>query len=169
MAKAKAQKAAASRKGGGFMGGVLVMLALVGVSVLSPATALIIAVGAVPYLVTLIVARRTERALPTCVGTMSLVGIAAVLVPLWSTPYAASSFDTAMDLLADPVNSLCLIGSAAVGWAIFYAIPPFAAQTARQAIQARIRGLKAEQEKLVKTWGEDVAAEKPAASDTSKS
>jgi hypothetical protein len=153
-ASAASEKKAKPKSGGmvGKMSSIIVILAAL---VFFPTT-LLLAAGMLPTLVAAISERDSSRAAPLTVGPANLCGVMPYLLPLWLKDHSLAAVT---ELLRDPLTWLVMYGAAAVGWVIYYAVPPLVATIVMARIQGRIRDLETANEELVEQWGRAVAGE----------
>lgn len=116
--------------------------------------------GMLPTLVAYIVDRRGDRHAVKTVGYMNGCGVAIVAEEMWAGEH---TWRRALDLLGDPVNWLIMFGAAAVGWVLFFALPPMVKAYMKVTQELRLKTLTNQQEKLLKEWGEDVSRNAPKA------
>lgn len=135
------------------------MLAATGLLVFTLPTVLILSVGMLPTLAAYIVDRRREKYTTLCVGSMNFVGVIPFLATLWTEDH---SFDMAFTILGDPFGWLVMLGSAGIGWSIYFVAPGIVAMIMATRIEQRIEKLKSRQIELVEEWGPGVSGdEKP--------
>ena len=116
-------------------------------------TTLLLVLGLVPTLVALIVDRDPERYAAIAVAPVNFCGVLPLIMTLWQRGH---DMREAVNLLSDPLNWLIMFGAAAVGWAIFFAVPPVVASFLAQRNETEIKRLTEHQEKLVEEWGPEV-------------
>ena len=129
---------------------VILLLALAGLLVFTLPTVLILCVGMLPTFAAYITDRRREKYTALCVGSMNFVGVVPFLATLWTEDH---SFDMAFTILGDPFGWLMMLGSAGIGWAIYFVAPSIVAMFMAARIEQRIERLKERQTELVEDWG----------------
>ena len=132
----------------------IVLLGVAGLLVFTLPTVLILCVGMLPTAVAFLVDRRREKYTTLCVGSMNFVGVIPFLAALWTEDH---SFDMAFTILGDPFGWLVMLGSAGIGWSIFFVAPNIVAMFMAARIEQRIERLKSRQTELVEEWGPGVS------------
>ncbi|MFC7333223.1 hypothetical protein [Rhodocista pekingensis] len=149
---------AGERRGGG---GLLLLLALIlpfGLVVM-PTTILMLA-ALVPTLVAYVVDRDPEKSAPLTVGAMNLCGVMPFAIRLWQDGH---TIELTMRMLADPYTWLVMYGGAAIGWLLYFGIPPLVAGAVVMRDGTRIREMEEQRRLLVEEWGPEVAGRTPEA------
>lgn len=141
----------------------IVLLAVAGLLVFTLPTVLILCVGMLPTAAAFLVDRRREKYTTLCVGSMNFVGVIPFLATLWTEDH---SFDKAFEILGDPIGWMIMLGSAGIGWSIYFVAPNIVALFMAARIEQRIEKLKNRQTELVEEWGPGVSGnEEDAASE----
>jgi hypothetical protein len=125
-------------------------------SLLFMPTAILLAVGLVPTAVAFVVDRDPDKTAPMTVGALNFVGVMVFAIDLWRGRHSLSGV---MALLGDPFTWLGMYGAAAVGWALYYGIPPAVAMWTAMRAEARINRLRERQQDLAEEWGPEVRGE----------
>lgn len=148
-----AQKAAArGRSGRGAAAtAAIAMATLLAVTAL-PVCVLTMA-GMVPTVVAALLDRFRAKYLTRTVGAMNVAGLAPLVLQLWSRGLTMAD---ATRLLSNPFNWLMMYGAAAIGWAIFLAMPTIARTIVDVRADQAQRQLKSRAAQLVEEWGEEV-------------
>lgn len=128
------------------------------IAVLMP-TIILLGIGLAPTIVAYMVDRSYEKYQPITVGMLNVCGVLPAVVRLWSDGQAYAS---AFRIAADPFTMLVAYGAAAVGWAVYLALPLILAHYYAISTETRLRGLRARQDRLVDAWGEEIAGAPPA-------
>ena len=139
----------------------LLVMVLIPAGLLFLPTTMLLVVGMVPSLVALIVDRDPEKYAAIAVAPINFCGVLPFIITLWQRGHEMRD---SVNLLSDPLNWLIMFGAAAVGWAIFFAVPPGVAALLAHRNEAEIKRLTERQEKLVEEWGPEVAHGSVAAS-----
>src|SRR4051812_23632705 len=150
---------ASSRRRTGRQGGGTLVLVLVVVLPLLAAflpTAILLGVGMVPTLVAFIIDRDPEKTAPLTVGAMNIVGVMVPILQLWKS---ANTVQAAVIQLSHPLTLMMMYLAAAVGWGIYYGVPPAVAGFVTLRAENRIAKLEQEQKELVEEWGPEIAGE----------
>jgi hypothetical protein len=134
---------------------VLLLFVLPAAALFMPTT-LIVLVGLVPTLVALIVDRDPEKFAAITVGPINFCGVLPAALALWQGEH---SVERASAILAEPNNWLIMYGAAAVGWLIYFSVPPAVGAFMAYRNEIEIKRLTDHQEQLVEEWGPEVAAQ----------
>jgi hypothetical protein len=132
----------------------IILLVVAGLLVFTLPTVLILCVGMLPTAAAFLVDRRREKYTTLCVGSMNFVGVIPFLAELWTEDH---SFDKAFEILGDPLGWMMMLGSAGIGWAIYFVAPNIVAMFMAARIEQRIERLKSRQTELVEEWGPGVS------------
>ncbi|HUK11080.1 MAG TPA: hypothetical protein VLX09_24655 [Stellaceae bacterium] len=130
---------------------VMIVFALLAITALP--LCIILLTGLIPTMVSVLADRYRARYLTRTVGAMNLAGIAPLVFQLWTHHF---TLDEAMALLMTPMSWLIMYGAAALGWALFLAMPPVARVVVDLRADQLQADLKARAKQLVAEWGEDV-------------
>ena len=114
-------------------------------------TAVLLAVGLIPTLMTLLFDRTPEKFGVLCIGSLNLAGLYPILMPLWTKGH---TMENAMKTLGDPTTGAVILGAAGVGCIIYFATPPIVSIALRYKIGHEIGDLEQRQKDLVAYWGE---------------
>lgn len=117
-------------------------------------TCVVLLIGMVPTAVAAMVDRTRGRYLALTVGPLNFCGALPGVVDLWR---AGQAYRTALDLAGDPYFWLMSYAAAGIGWLVYLTLPVVLAGYYAMATTRRVEALRRHQEKLVATWGEDVA------------
>jgi len=151
--KAAAKQAAGGRgaRRGAMATVVMIVFALLAITALP--LCIILLTGLIPTMVSVLADRYRSRYLTRTVGAMNLAGIAPLVFQLWTHHF---TLDEAIALLTNPMSWLIMYGAAALGWALFQAMPPVARVVVDLRADRLQADLKARAKQLVAEWGEDV-------------
>ncbi len=130
------------------------LLWLIGIgtmAVLFRPTAVLLAVGLIPTMITLLFDRTPERFGVLCIGSLNFAGLYPILMPLWVKGH---TMENAMRTLGDPTTGAVIMGAAGVGCVIYFATPPIVSLVLKYKIGAEITELEQRQKDLVGYWGE---------------
>ncbi len=116
--------------------------------------------GMLPTLVAFIVDNRKERYAARTVGYLNLSGVFIVCLDMWAGDH---TWQAALEMLYEPFNWLIMFGTAALGWVLYFIMPPISGTYLKISNDLKLRTLLGEQEKLVKEWGHGVSRNAPAA------
>lgn len=142
------------RHSSGSRAGMLGLMALVlpmGLLIL-PTTLLVLA-GMIPSMVAYAVDRHDDKAAALTVGSMNVCGVMPFCIQLWQHGHVLRY---AIDLLSQPVTFMVMYSAAAVGWLLYFTIPPLVAGWAASRDQARIVSLDDQRQALTEIWGPEV-------------
>ena len=141
------------KKGGG--GGLVTFLVLAAPAALfAMPTALLVAVGMIPSFVAYIVDRDPDKTAPMTVAPLNLCGILPFTMDLWKHQH---TMQAATHALGDPLTWLVMYGASAIGWALYFLVPPIVTNFEVMRAESRIETLNGKKKDLVEEWGPDVA------------
>ena len=144
------------RSTGTWMMIVLLLVFLAMAAALFLPTAIVLGAAMIPSLVALMIDEDPDKMGTITVAPINFCGALPSVMALWSTN---NSMPQALQLLADPVNWMVMYGAAAIGWTIYYVIPPIISGCVVRRHETEIARLTEHQEKLVAEWGADVAGQ----------
>ena len=116
--------------------------------------------GMLPTLVAFIIDSRPERYAARTVGYLNLSGVFIVCLDMWTGDH---TWQAALEVLYDPLNWLIMFGTAALGWVLYFILPPVSGAYLSVSNDLKLKSLISDQEKLVKEWGNGVSRNAPAA------
>lgn len=116
--------------------------------------------GMLPTLVAFIVDNRPERFAARTVGYLNLSGVFIVCLDMWSGDH---TWQAALELLYEPINWLIMFGTAALGWLLYFILPPISAAYLTVSNDLKMKSLVSDQDKLTKEWGNGVSRNAPGA------
>ncbi|GAB5389850.1 MAG: hypothetical protein Alpg2KO_28180 [Alphaproteobacteria bacterium] len=122
-------------------------------SAIFPPTMLVIAIGLIPSMVAWFVDRSREKAQAITVGAMNICGLLPVLMQLWRGDH---SMQQAMELVGSPFSWLFIMCGTAIGWGIFFAVPPVIAAGTKMTMESRVDRLEKRRKAMIEEWGEEV-------------
>ena len=122
-------------------------------------TAMVAAGGMLPTVVAFIIDNRRERYAARTVGFLNLSGVFIVCLGMWTGDH---TWQAALELLYEPFNWLIMFGTAALGWVLYFMLPPMSGAYLKISNDLKLKTLLGDQEKLVKEWGQGVARNAPA-------
>ncbi len=121
------------------------------VAVLFRPTAVVLAVGLIPTLLTFLFDRTPEKFGVLCIGSLNLAGLYPVLMPLWVQGH---TMERAMKALGDPSTGAVVVGAGAVGCVIYFATPPVVSLVMKSRIAREISDIEKRHAELIGYWGE---------------
>lgn len=121
------------------------------IAVLFRPTAVLLAVGLIPTLLTFLFDRTPEKFGVLCIGSLNLAGLYPILMPLWTKGH---TMEHAMKTLGDPTTGAVILGAAGVGCIIYFATPPIVTLVLKYKIGHDIAEIEQRQKDLVGYWGE---------------
>ncbi len=154
----KARKASAGKSSGAGRSKLIAYILAPPVLFIAYPTVILALGGMLPTLVAYIIDQRGERYAARTVGYMNLSGVLVVAIEMWAGDH---TWQKALDLLAEPANWLIMFGSAAVGWVLYFALPPMVKAYLKVSNELRMKQLRKEQERLSKEWGAQVTRNAP--------
>lgn len=116
-------------------------------------TTIVLAFGLIPTLVAILIDRSKERTAGMTVGMMNFAGCMPFLMELWS---GEGTLQDAYDILLDPTTLLMVYGGAAVGWVIYFNVPPIVSMYLVRRYENRVREIKRRMDMLEEIWGGEV-------------
>jgi hypothetical protein len=119
-------------------------------------TTMLLGIGMIPTIVAYMVDRDPDKSAPITVGGLNFCGCMPFAIELWKHSHDLMS---ALKIFSDPVAWLVMYGAAAVGWALYYGIPPAVANAEIMRAEKRVEALKQTKVALVQEWGPDVAGD----------
>jgi hypothetical protein len=147
-----------SRRRGRWGRGILmpVLLLLLPACIVFMPTMLLVVVGMIPTAVAYIVDRDPEKTAPITVGSLNFVGVMIYAIDLWQH---GNTMANATKALGKPVPWLVMYGAAAIGWALYYGIPPAVGAWMAMRAERRITKEVERQRELREEWGPEVAGD----------
>lgn len=122
-------------------------------------TAIVLAVGMLPTLVSFIVDMTPGRYACRCVAGLNVAGVAPFIDKLWG---GHNDLAGAMNIIGDTLAWLAFYGSAGFGWVLFMSLPGVVATGRTLNARRIVHSLRAKQEEISEEWGLSV---KPKASE----
>jgi hypothetical protein len=119
-------------------------------------TTILLLVGMIPTMVAFVIDRDPDKPAPITVGGFNFCGCLPFAIMLWQH---GGGMAPLMKTLSDPLSWLAMFGSAAVGWAFYFGIPPLVAGAEVMRAERRVEDLKQKKVALVQEWGPDVAGD----------
>lgn len=146
-----------SKSSGG--GGRLILLMVV-IGAIAPfgAPTLVVCLGLLPTLVALITDTDPRRSGVITIGLLNVAGVVPFVIELWEK---GQTMEAAFNIMSQPMTWLVMLGAAAIGQLILYAIPSFITLLTVNRMENRLRVLRQGLEELKIIWGPDVATSKP--------
>jgi hypothetical protein len=146
------------KKGGKFKFILVLIVACAAMPFTLPSILLLLA-GFAPTYVAFATDDDPEKSGATCVGAMNLAGIVPFLIDLWEK---GQTQENALRILTDSSAWVVILGAAAIGQLVVYAVPQAIATLSLTNADARVKGLRKNLELLKESWGQEVAAVKSA-------
>ncbi|WP_029009824.1 hypothetical protein [Azospirillum halopraeferens] len=116
-------------------------------------TTIVFGLGMIPTIVAYVIDRDPDKSAPITVGGLNFCGCMPFAIDLWKNGH---TMGVALKVFADPLAWLIMYGAAAIGWALYYGIPPAVASAEILRAEKRVETLRAQKAKLVQEWGPDV-------------
>ena len=126
------------------------------IGVLLP-TCLVLLIGMLPTAVAFMIDRSRDKSLTITVGLLNFCGTLPGIIDLWSK---AQAYDAAVAVATDPMSLLMAYAAAALGWLVFFALPPVVGTFYSVVTRQRIHAIQRRQVVLIDSWGEEVAGDK---------
>lgn len=140
------------KKGGAL---TLILLIIPAALIVLPTT-ILFGIGMIPTIVAYVVDRDPDKSAPITVGGLNFCGCMPFAIDLWKHQHTIGA---AAKVFADPLAWLVMYSAAAVGWGIYYGIPPLVAGMEVTRAEKRVEVLKQKKVALVQEWGPDVAGD----------
>lgn len=118
-------------------------------------TSLLVLAGMIPSMVAYAVDRHDDKTAALTVGSMNICGVMPFCIQLWQHGHVLRY---AIDLLSQPVTFMVMYSAAAVGWLLYFTIPPLVAGWSASRDQARIVSLDDQRQALTEIWGQEVTS-----------
>ncbi|MEI7607084.1 MAG: hypothetical protein WCJ64_06850 [Rhodospirillaceae bacterium] len=149
--KSRSKKKPAKRGGGG----LFTFLLLAGpAGIFAMPTATLFAVGMIPSFVAYIIDRDPDKTAPMTVAPLNICGVLPFTMEMWKHDH---TMQAATHFLGDPLTWLVMYGASAIGWALYFLVPPIVTNFEVMRAEARIDSLNGKKKDLVEEWGGDVA------------
>lgn len=114
---------------------------------------LLLGLGMLPTFAATMVDQRREKYATLCVGCLNFVGVLPFAARLWTEDH---SYTKAFEIILDPFSWLVMLGSAGLGWCIYFLTPSVISMGLAMRIEQRIGRLRRRQQELVGEWGPGV-------------
>ncbi len=152
--KSHGKKKPHKASGGGGGAFVTFLLVVTPAVLFAMPTTVLAAVGMIPSLVAYVADRDPAKSASMTVAPINVCGILPFAMDMWKHQH---TMQAAMHLLGDPLTWLVMYGAAAVGWALYFLIPPIVTNFEVMRAESRIEVLTAKKAELTEEWGPDVA------------
>jgi len=159
MADKKADATGEKPKKKGGKAGFILVLILFGLSApfMMPTWTLVL-IGMLPTFVALITDYDPQKSSTGAVGSMNFAGLTPFILDLWMK---GQTMENAMHILRQSSSWLIILGAAAVGQMIVFAVPQAMTSLTFAHAESRLKILKKNLEQLQASWGPEVATTKP--------
>ncbi|PWC81704.1 hypothetical protein TSH100_26315 [Azospirillum sp. TSH100] len=137
-------------------GALTLILLIVPAALIVLPTTILFGIGMIPTIVAYVVDRDPDKSAPITVGGLNFCGCMPFAIDLWKHQHTIGA---AAKVFADPLSWLVMYSAAAVGWGIYYGIPPMVAGLEVTRAEKRVEVLKQKKVALVQEWGPDVAGD----------
>ncbi len=137
---------------------LVILMIIAGALVPFGAPTLLVCLGLIPTLVALFTDTDPNKSGVITVGFLNLAGVMPFLIDLWTKGH---SIETALRIMRDPMTWVIMLGAAAIGQLILYAVPTAMTVMAVNRMEARLHVLREGLEQLKAIWGTDVATNRP--------
>ena len=137
-------------------GALTLVLLIVPAALIVLPTTILFGIGMIPTIVAYVVDRDPDKSAPITVGGLNFCGCMPFAIDLWKHQHTIGA---AAKIFADPLAWLVMYSAAAVGWGIYYGIPPLVAGMEVSRAEKRVEVLKQKKVALVQEWGPDVAGD----------
>jgi hypothetical protein len=137
-------------------GALTLILLIVPAALIVLPTTILFGIGMIPTIVAYVIDRDPDKSAPITVGGLNFCGCMPFAIDLWKHQHTIGA---AAKVFADPLSWLVMYSAAAVGWGIYYGIPPMVAGMEVTRAEKRVEVLKQKKVALVQEWGPDVAGD----------
>ncbi|CAO3357517.1 hypothetical protein ABNQ39_21370 [Azospirillum sp. A26] len=137
-------------------GALTLILLIVPAALIVLPTTILFGIGMIPTIVAYVVDRDPDKSAPITVGGLNFCGCMPFAIDLWKHQHTIGA---AAKIFADPLAWMVMYSAAAVGWGIYYGIPPLVAGMEVSRAEKRVEVLKQKKVALVQEWGPDVAGD----------
>ncbi|WP_042701565.1 hypothetical protein [Azospirillum sp. B506] len=137
-------------------GALTLILLIVPAALIVLPTSILFGIGMIPTIVAYVVDRDPDKSAPITVGGLNFCGCMPFAIDLWKHQHTIGA---AAKIFADPLAWMVMYSAAAVGWGIYYGIPPLVAGMEVTRAEKRVEVLKQKKVSLVQEWGPDVAGD----------
>jgi len=158
MADAKPAKPEKKKSGGGKLQKLTFMVIFAIVIPFIFPTFILVLAGFIPTYVALMTDNDPEKSGATSVGAMNAAGVTPFIIDLWEK---GQTLPNALQILTSTNAWLVILGAAAIGQLIVYAIPQAIATLTVAQSELRVKGLRKNLDTLKESWGPEVATTKP--------
>ena len=136
-------------------GGVFMLVSLF---LIAPLTAfvpslIVLFIGLIPTYVAFVVDNDSDRLAPMTVGAMNFAGAMPFVMMLW---HKGEHFQGVLLFLGTPLVWLVMYSAAAMGWLIFFIVPPTVSMFHTFKAENQIKEYKAQQKRMAEIWGDAV-------------
>lgn len=128
-------------------------------SIIFMSTAMVCAAGMIPTGVAYLIDKTKGKYAARTVGYLNIAAAAYVSMEMWMT--GDNTLERGVAILGDPINWFIMFGAAAIGWGIYFLLPPVVFKYLQAYSIIRNKRIKEQQKKLVKEWGEVVKQSAP--------
>ena len=133
---------------------ILWALLVVAIMFVFPQVFILLTVGLSPTIVAFFIDRSPRKYVTFCVGGMNIAGVFPSFLNLWN---GDNSLAGVKAILTNPFEMTIIFSAAALGWLIYFAVPPVVKSLLTVFAHHRINVLREEQRNLIKDWGEGIA------------
>ena len=142
-----------NKKSQGILGLIVGLLMAVLVVAMAP-TAIVVMVGLLPTFVAVFLDPSRERMAGVAIGALNFAGTLPALLQLWR---GENTMGSAVNLITNPYMLLLMYAGAAIGWVIYWQLPPLIGQMVRGKAELHLKKLDEKQLDLITEWGPPVA------------
>ncbi len=135
----------------------LAVMVIAGLALTALPLCLLLLAGLLPTGVAVVVDSHRRRYLARTVGAMNLAGVAPGALRMWE---GGISFSSLQQIVNNPYSWLVMYGAAAIGWVLYYCVPPIVGMVVEVKADETKRRLEARAKVLIEEWGEEVTGRK---------
>jgi len=143
----------ATKKGGGFK--FILLMIIVGALVPFGAPTLLVCMGMIPTLVALVTDTDPRKSGAATVGFLNAAGVVPFIIELWQKD---QTMPAAISIVREPSTWVVMLGGAALGHLILYAVPAAIALLTVTKMEMRLKTLREGIEQLHAIWGAEVSS-----------
>jgi hypothetical protein len=121
-------------------------------------TLILFLIGMAPTLVALFTDSDRQKSSAAAVGAMNAAGVTPFIIDLW---VKGQTMENVFQILSNSTDLLIILGAAAIGQLIIFAVPQAVALLSFARADARLKIMRHNLESLRDSWGPDVGTTKP--------
>ncbi len=132
---------------------VAILVGILAVQIVSPATVILLVAGMLPSVVAFLVDTEPGKRSAHCMTVLNLAGVLPVLAMLWEK---GATRGAAADILMDPFMWFVMYGAAGIAVLLLTLLPVLMEQVANAAAEREADKLERQMEELAEEWGSNL-------------